>query len=109
MAIDAQAANHEVTRIRQHAERSGYTVDRVVRDASARPSGSDEPGFAALMTEIRERHVDAVIVRSPVDLSAQPEVRCWMARMIRLAGCELVFVREPAVGRAPATPAGGSR
>jgi hypothetical protein len=90
-------------RIQRYGERSGYTVSAVLRDETRQSPEGSEPGFVALMAEVRARGAAAVIVRSAADLSLEPDVRRWMARMVRLAGCELVVTGQPAIGRAPAT------
>lgn len=79
----------------------GYTVQAVLHDSSQGFGGTSGSGFAELVAEVRARGAAAVIVRSPVDLSADPETRQWMARILRRSGCGLVFLHQPAIGSAP--------
>jgi hypothetical protein len=105
------APGQVAARIIDYGERSGFAVCTVVHeDEAARSAAGGEPGFAALMAEVRARAANVVIVRSPADLSPDPDVRRWMTRMVRLAGCELVIMGAPAVGTAPVAAApGGNR
>ena len=50
-------------------------------------------GFVALMAEVRACGV--VPLSSAADLSLLPDVRGWMARMVRHAGCKLVVPGQP--------------
>jgi len=73
--------------VRDFAQRTGMELRYVFRDVgTTAPDQPYLPGFVAALEEMRERRAGAVVIPSPGHLSLLPDVRRWMAHMIRDGG-----------------------